>query len=375
MAYLKQDMADLALADAERSLEIESSVDNIKAYWRKAQALLDLNRLDEAEAAASDGLELHGRNPHLNKVRRKAREQSVTNKLMAGDWVGKLDNGIEQRLAFSNEGEMTMTVFGHSLTSTYELSVEGNPRSMVVRMKQQLGPGSPPPAPPMVYIFEFHGDDTELWLCHPTDGSKEMPTKFAGSGLVKHKRVKAAKPEVEEASTEPLDERCARYMEEMIKVLPLLAPQLPEKPSDEEIKDEVRICGSVSALKRKFGLEVHRRAVDLAKDPSTADSEDMKGLAEQLRKRFISRKLLEEEPKALRKPAAAAATATAAPAAPATVVTDERSSKAVEAPVSSAAKPSAGLPAGVELLPSSGDSQKAPDLLTRLATCICCKSA
>merc|ERR1719498_647279 len=140
MAYLKQDMADLALEDAERSLEIESSIDNIKAYWRKSQALLDMDRYEEAEAAAGEGLALHGRNPHLNKVRRKAREASVVNRLIAGDWVGKLDNGIEQRLAYSKDGEMKMTVFGHSLSATYELSVEGNPRSMVVRMKHEVGP-------------------------------------------------------------------------------------------------------------------------------------------------------------------------------------------------------------------------------------------
>merc|ERR1719359_2841926 len=99
MAYLKQDMADLALADAIKSLEIDSTIDNIKAYWRKAQALLDLNRFEEAEAAAGVGLELHGRNPHLNKVRRKAREAIVIRRLVAGDWVGTVDHGgkgIEQ---------------------------------------------------------------------------------------------------------------------------------------------------------------------------------------------------------------------------------------------------------------------------------------
>merc|ERR1719262_1047935 len=104
MAYLKQDMPELALKDALTSLQIDDTVDNIKSYWRKAQALLDMGRYDEAEEAASEGLELHGRNPHLNKIRRKAREACVIKRLVAGDWVGKLDNGIEQRLTFSEGG-------------------------------------------------------------------------------------------------------------------------------------------------------------------------------------------------------------------------------------------------------------------------------
>jgi len=300
MAYLKQDMPELALADALQSLTVDSSVENIKAYWRKAQALLDMHRYDECVEASGDGLELHGRNPHLNTVRRKAKEAIVLNKLAAGDWVGKLDNGIEQRLAFSKKGEMTMTVFGHSLASTFELSVEGAPVSMVVRMKQQLGPGSPPPAPPVPYIFEWHDDNKELWLCHPVDGSKDLPSKFEGQGLVKHRRVEHAV--IDDTSPESLgslEDRCALYMKEMNRVIPLMARQLPEKPSDEQIKEEVQMCSSISVLKKKYGMDVHQRAVELARAPATADSESLRELAVQLRQRFLARKFIsEDKPKA-----------------------------------------------------------------------------
>jgi len=375
MAYLKQDMADLALADAERSLEIESSIDNIKAYWRKAQALLDLHRLEECEVAATEGLEIHGRNPHLNKVRRKARETLVIERLMAGDWVGKLDNGVEQRLAFSKDGEMTMTVFGHSLTSTYELSVEGNPRSMVVRMNQKLGPGSPPPTPPMVYIFEFRDEDKELYLCHPVDGSKELPTKFQGSGCIKHRRVEAAKAASELVSDEPLDVRCARYMEAMNKILPPIPPQLPEKPSDEQIKEEIEICGRVSELKRLHGLDVHRRAVELAKDPATAQDEEMMDLAQNLRRRFVSRKLLPEEPKAL--PVAAQPTPEPSSEAPAAEAAPPKETVTVVDPARDESAEPKSLPppaAAPTQIQGKDDSQPAPDLLSRLAVCICCGS-
>jgi len=301
MAYLKQDMPEMALADAETSLEIEFSVDNIKAYWRQAQALLDLDRFEESEAAADAGIALQPHNPQINKVRRKAREASVVKRLLAGHWAGKLDNGIEQTLSFSADGEMTMSVFGHSLTSTYELSVEGNPRSMVVRMKQEVIPGQRP-APPMVYIFQFQSDDKELWLCHNVDGQDAvsgaaLPTKFEGSGLVKHRRVEAAAPVTEIVSDEPMDVRCVRYMQEMNKILPLHPPQLPEKPSDTQIQEEVEMCGKVSQLRRLHGLEVHQRAVELAKAPADAPNEELKGLATDLRKRFIARRLLTEAPK------------------------------------------------------------------------------
>lgn len=357
MAYLKQDMADLALDDANRSLEIESSVDNIKGYWRKAQALLDLNRYEEAEAAAGDGLELQGRNPQLNKVRRKAREASVIKRLGVGHWAGKLDNGIEQRLAFSKEGEMQMTVFGHSLTATYELSVEGDPRSMVVRMKQEVVPGSPP-APPMPYIFEFRNDDQELWLCHPVDGSQDLPTKFQGAGLVKHRRVEAPAAQENAISDELVDVQCARYMKEMNKALPLVVRQLPEKPSDQQVQEEVEICARVSELKRKYGLEVHRRAVQLAKSPSSADEEELRQLAQQLRRRFLARKLICEEPQAK---------IPSQPAAQATLPPDDAE---LPEPRSTAPAANPASPAGLELTASRGDA-KSPGLLSRLVSGIC----
>lgn len=370
MAYLKQDMADLALADANRSLEIESSVDNIKAYWRKAQALYDLGQFEDSEAAASEGLEIQPRNPQINKVRRKAREAVVVKRLVAGDWVGK-SNGMEQRYGFNNDCEMTMTVWGQKLTAAYELSVEGNPRSMVVRMKSEVHiPGQPPP-PPMVYIFEFHGDDEELWLCHPVDGSQDLPTKFEGPGFVKYKRVEKALDAEEIASNKTLEEKCTDYMREMNKALPLIPPQLPEKPSEEQIKEEVEMCTRISSMKQRYGLEVHRRAVELAKEPSAASSEEMKSLAEQLQKRFVARKLLGADSKDVK---AAPKPATPAVAPPAKEVSPSR-------PAPTSRTLPSDLPAGAELLPTKGletipvPEQRHAGLLAQLATCICCKSA
>merc|ERR1719313_650344 len=81
-------------------------------------------------------------------------------------------------------------------------------------------------------------------------------------------------------------------MKEMNQVMPLIPAQLPEKPDDEQIREEVEICTRVSELKRRYGMEVHQRAVDLAKAPSTAENQEMQELAQQLRRRFVARRLL-----------------------------------------------------------------------------------
>jgi len=293
MAYLKQDMADEALADAEESLRLDATVTNIKAHWRKAQALLDLQKPEESEAASNVGLELQPKNQHLNGVRRKAREAIVTRRLVGCEWVGKLASGIEQRLTFTSDGGMTMTVFGHSIPSTFELSVEGRPQSMVVTMNPDgaaNGAGGAPPPRPAGYIFEFQGDE-ELWLCSPTDPRGGLPEKFEGPGLVKLRRTVLANADA--GPVEAIDVRCTRYMKEMNKVLPVVPPQLPEKPSDDQIQQEVLLTETLCALKRREGPEVHRRCIGFAKDPSSASNELLASLARRLQKRLLARKLID----------------------------------------------------------------------------------
>lgn len=185
-----------------------------------------------------------------------------------------------------------MTVFGHSIPSTFELSVEGRPQSMVVTMKPDgaaNGAGGAPPPRPAAYIFEFHGDE-ELWLCSPTDPRGGLPDRFEGPGLCKLQRTAVATADA--GPVDPIDVRCARYMKEMNKVLPIIPPQLPEKPSDEEIKQEVLLTETLSALKRREGAEVHRRCIEFAKDPGSASNEQLTSLARRLQKRLLARKLL-----------------------------------------------------------------------------------
>lgn len=295
MAYLKQDMPHEALVDAEKSLEIDTSVENIKAYWRQAQALLDLDRLEESEAAADAGIALQGGNQHLNRVRRKAREAATMRRLCGHPWSAKMPNGIEKRYTFESDGSMKINVFGHYVPATFDLSVEGNPWSMVVRMKPEgVGAGNGPPPPPRPYIFEFHDEDQELWLCTPV-GTDELPTKFDGPGF---DRLRAAAPEPtgDEASDEPLDARCERYIREMNEAMPQLPPQLPASPSEQEISQEALVMESISQLKRRFGMQVHQRALELAKDPASAPSSSLADLAEQLQRRFVSRRILAPPP-------------------------------------------------------------------------------
>eukprot|EP00440_Ansanella_granifera_P018475 gb/GFBE01020064.1/.p1 GENE.gb/GFBE01020064.1/~~gb/GFBE01020064.1/.p1 ORF type:complete len:439 (+),score=124.72 gb/GFBE01020064.1/:1-1317(+) len=335
MAYLKQGMTEEALADADRSIEIDASVENIKAFWRRAQALLDLERDEEAEQAANAGIALQANNGHLNRVRKKAREAATMRRLCGVDWVGKLENGVEKKFSFTKEGSMTMTVIGHALEAKFDLSVECTPQSMVVKM--QAGPmtGSAPP-PPVPYIYEFHDNDQELWICHPV-GSTELPSKFAGPGFSKLRRVEQAKPAggADAESAEPLDKRCARYMREFNQILPLMPPQLPERPSEEQVGEEVLLMEKVHKLKQRFGLEVHQRAMELAKaptgaPPADADAAELAELAAALRERLVARKVL---------PASAIAPAAAPEATPLAPAADAGNKAAEATPELCAVKP------------------------------------
>eukprot|EP00811_Abedinium_folium_P026802 NODE_3988_length_1952_cov_3.370411.p1 GENE.NODE_3988_length_1952_cov_3.370411~~NODE_3988_length_1952_cov_3.370411.p1 ORF type:complete len:296 (+),score=75.20 NODE_3988_length_1952_cov_3.370411:465-1352(+) len=197
---------------------------------------------------------------------------------------------------------MTMRVFDHEIQATFELSVEGRPRSMVVKMKEdEAMRGAGPPPPPVPYIFDFPNDDgEELWLCHPVHDSPGLPTEFAGPGLVKMKRVPAQAVSASAALVEPLDVRCAHYMKAMSEILPALPQQLPELPSHDEIQRELVMTGRLSQLKQHYGVKVHRRAVELAKiahhrrEQAGVDAELME-LACVFRARLVARRLLPDE--------------------------------------------------------------------------------
>mmetsp|Transcript_40780 Transcript_40780/g.89133 ORF Transcript_40780/g.89133 Transcript_40780/m.89133 type:complete len:420 (+) Transcript_40780:73-1332(+) len=318
MAYIKLEMPELALADAEMSLGLDPSEKNIKAYWRQAQALLDLGRSDESEAVADAGLALEASNQHLNRVRRKAREASAIRRLSSTEWLATLENGVEKRLSFTADGIMNMHVWGHKVPATFELSVEGKPRSMVVRMKPEGNvAGTGPPPPPVPYIYEFHDDDKELWLCHPV-GSADLPTKFEGPGFERLRSVPRVAPLAE--TDVPLDVRCVQYMERLRDLLPLLPQQLPERPSDEQVREEVQLVEQLAKLRQSFGMEVAQRAMELAKEPSTASNADLCDLATALQQRLVARRIIplpkQSESKPDRPKAASPATATRPPTAP-----------------------------------------------------------
>eukprot|EP00913_Durusdinium_trenchii_P004563 g4238.t1 len=307
MAYLKQEMFHEALEDADHSLSLDQSKENIKAYWRRAQALFDLDRFEDAEDAASAGIAVQASNQHLSRVRRKAREAMALRRLCDVKWVGTMENGVEKKYTFSKEmkkgkkmpklrwlntyscsldGEMCMTVVGHDLKATFDLSVECTPQSMVVKMKPVFGSGGAPP-PPVPYLYKFEDDDQELWLCHPV-GSNDLPTKFEGSCS---QLVRSQEPVAENFGSEPLEQRCLRYMREFNDILPVIPPQLPERPSEEEVSQEILMMQKVTKLKQRYGHEVHQRAMELAKGTCLAEGSEVE-LAEGLRERLVARKVI-----------------------------------------------------------------------------------
>mmetsp|Transcript_13125 Transcript_13125/g.25342 ORF Transcript_13125/g.25342 Transcript_13125/m.25342 type:complete len:459 (-) Transcript_13125:81-1457(-) len=292
MAYLKQDMPLEALEDAEKSLEIDNSLVNIKAHWRKAQALHDMSRWEESVAAAETGMVLQPGNAHLNRIRKKARESVALRQLTQFEWVGKIQHGIEKRMRFEKDGSMLMTVFGHKVMSTFDLSVECTPQSMLVKMKPDGPGGAGPPPPPMPYIFEFHDDGKELWLCHPV-GTSDLPTRFDGPGFDRLRQASTvAIEDIEEMRGEPLDSRCAAYMREMNDAMPLNPPQLPAQPNEGDINAEMVLMDKMSKMRHRFGMDVHKRSLELARDPALADDTELKELATGLQRRYVSRKIL-----------------------------------------------------------------------------------
>jgi len=292
MAYLKQDMPLEAVEDAEKSLEFDNSLDNIKAHWRKAQALHDLVRWEESVAAAETGMVLQPGNTHLNRIRKRSREAIAMRQLTQFEWVGEIQHGMEKRMRFEKDGSMVMTVFGHKVISSFDLSVECTPQSMLMKMKPDGSGGAGQPPPPMPYIFEFHDDGKELWLCHPV-GTSDLPTRFEGPGFGRMRQASTvAIEDVEEMSSEPLDTRCALYMREMNEAMPLNPPQLPAQPNEGDINQEMMLIDKMSKMRRRFGMEVHQRSLELARDPASAGETELKELAIGLQRRFVARKIL-----------------------------------------------------------------------------------
>ncbi|CAE7358845.1 SLC4A10 [Symbiodinium natans] len=111
-------------------------------------------------------------------------------------------------------------------------------------------------------------------------------------GFSRLRRMEQEKEEEPADGSQPLDTRCTRYMQEFCDILPLLPPQLPETPSQEEVSQEMLLMERVTKLKKQFGREVHQRAMELAKGAVPAETEEVFTLATGLRDRLVARKVL-----------------------------------------------------------------------------------
>lgn len=71
---------------------------------------------------------------------------------------------------------------------------------------------------------------------------------------------------------------------------------------------EVRITDLLASLRKEYGLEVHRKAMDLARRPSQISDEKLATLARDLRQRLVARKMIPaKEPEPTSAPAKVAA--------------------------------------------------------------------
>jgi len=83
VAFLKNKDPEAALSDANSCLEEDPKF--VKGYGRKAAALLELKRFDEAEAAAETGLKMQNTNTDLRKYMKQARNSRHI-RALSGTW-------------------------------------------------------------------------------------------------------------------------------------------------------------------------------------------------------------------------------------------------------------------------------------------------
>merc|ERR1719235_2582156 len=121
MAYLKQDMFDEALKDAEAAIELDPNF--VKGYWRKCEALLKLNRPKEAEVTALQACNMDPTNREIDRLLMDARIANRRRQL-AGVWEGQL-NGIHQRISLyltTSSSNRPFNLFPIAATPTFPSS-------------------------------------------------------------------------------------------------------------------------------------------------------------------------------------------------------------------------------------------------------------
>lgn len=267
-AYLKLGgRAEEALRDAEQCVELAPQW--AKGYSRKAAALQELRRWDEAAAACQSGLDVSA-DDALRKMLSEVQNRRLQDRLR-GTWHGTVSEtlgGYEQEMEFLDGECVRVEVLGRSIVGMYWVDAGLEPHHLNIQVPMQHAPMGMPQPPPVPYIARI--DDAGLHICCPFM-KMERPTEFEGPGyclMVRGPLLETASGTEASLTREEQLVQCAR---ELIEALPnQRLEEVDQHDSEDSTRDklmaQVRFESSMYAVQKRFGEEVLKEVLASAKD-------------------------------------------------------------------------------------------------------------
>lgn len=299
-AYLKGGSAEKALEDAEQCLLL--APDWPKGYSRKAAALQEMKRWDDAIATCETGL-IAAPEAALKKMLTEVLSRRFQDRLQ-GPWHGTVTEslgGYDQEMEFIDESSVRLEVLGRSITGRYWVDASVDPHHLTIQVPMQdMPPGMPPP-PPVPYIARI--DEKGLHMCCPFL-TIERPTAFEGPGYCLMAKGSMAKGEDDEVSKLDPVERLLQCARDLIAALPnRKLEEVQQNDTEDDTRDklmtQVKFESSMFAVQKRFGEEVMKQVLGAAKPASPSDVPP--GLEatpelEELRAKLRSCGILDDEP-------------------------------------------------------------------------------
>lgn len=336
-ANLKAGQLDEALRDAEEAVVLHPSW--AKGHHRKAKALQELGRFEEAAAACSEGAKAASGSSEASEVKLLERLRGelmleAAGPALLGWWHGKVSaalGGFEQEFHFMGAGKMQCVVYGQELEGTYKLAAveKSQGGGFTGGLDVSLNDTKVP------YLFKVGESDCMLHLCCPMNSPELRPRTFDGPGYLGMSQGRAAggdAAEVSELKELSEGQRILRYLDELTEIMmsnPALQEQDPENRDTraelelmERLEDsngtltQQQLCGqesledkekrlqteqTLSALRLKHTPEIEEAAHKLIKKEVKASSlypkEEVREMEKRL-KRFKNKEPQEPEVKA-----------------------------------------------------------------------------
>lgn len=299
-AYLKLgNSAEKALSDAIKCIELRPEFG--KGYSRKAAALQELERWDEAIATCEQGIATAS-DDALRTTLRDVRNRKFRNQIK-GAWHGTVTEelgGYSQEMEFNLDSTVRVEVLGRSIIGRYDVDATVEPAHLNIQVPMpDMPPGMPPP-PPVPYIAKREGE--ALLLCCPYM-AMERPQKFEGPGHCIMKPGKIQKAVDASIASLSGDEKLQRCTKELASVMPKDLEVPSQHDTEEEAQRKVMIQvkweSTVFKLTEKYGEDVVKEVMGFAAqdDGSSGIPKAVASLAEfkELREQVQRVKKLEEK--------------------------------------------------------------------------------